>query len=427
MLNEIFHEKKKKLLVIVSIFLIATLTISMINEISAADITIGPNTPGGLKQAVKSAQDGDTIYLQNGVYSGEGNSNIGPWDFSKPVSEDYEGIGLKSITIKGLGSNVVIDGKGKNQFMSFVTVWDEFGLMSLSIENIKFINGYSSNRGGAINFMVPGKLTIKNCVFTNNKAKDGGAIAGSADGLEIINCKFENNIASAGNGGAVDAGGSINKITISQSTFTNNKATNGGAISHHWGGHEFHGGKFLVSNCKFNNNKAVKLGEAIYYGSYHAGTVSTSTFTNNKKNSIYNDQFEGKECVAKNCVFDSKATSTSTNTLKVLTSKATVRGTTVAVSVSLDKSKSKTGNTVVKLKTPANIAYRNFKVSLGSATYNQKTKVLAWTIKNNQLAKKSATLNWNLKANKKGNYKITPSISSSGNTITNKKNISFKV
>ena len=37
------------------ICLIATLAISMMSAVSAADITIDPNTAGGLKEAVNSA------------------------------------------------------------------------------------------------------------------------------------------------------------------------------------------------------------------------------------------------------------------------------------------------------------------------------------------------------------------------------------
>ena len=52
--NVIFHEKKKKTIFLLSIFLIATVTISMMGTVSAKDITIGPETPGGIKKAVDS-------------------------------------------------------------------------------------------------------------------------------------------------------------------------------------------------------------------------------------------------------------------------------------------------------------------------------------------------------------------------------------
>jgi len=55
---------KKSLLVL---SLIAILAISMISAVNAKDITIDPNTPGGLDGTVRKAERGDTIHLKNGV------------------------------------------------------------------------------------------------------------------------------------------------------------------------------------------------------------------------------------------------------------------------------------------------------------------------------------------------------------------------
>ena len=113
--------------------------------------------------------------------------------------------------------------------------------------------------------------------------------------------------------------------------------------------------------------------------------------------------------------------------MKVLSSGAVVKGKSVAVSLSFDKSMSSVGSTVVKLKVPKNVAYKSVNVSLGSAKFNKKTKVLTWTVANSALAKKNATVKMSLKAGKKGSYKISPSISSIGNKVTGKKDIKFKI
>lgn len=95
MINKTYF-KKRKLLFIFSIFFISIIATSTLSLVSASDITIDPNTPGGLKEAVKVANDGDTISLKDGIYTGANNTKIAI---------------KKSITIKGLGSNVVLDGE----------------------------------------------------------------------------------------------------------------------------------------------------------------------------------------------------------------------------------------------------------------------------------------------------------------------------
>ncbi len=48
--------KKRKLLFLFLIFLIGIIAISTISMVSAADINIVPNSPGGLKEAVKTVK-----------------------------------------------------------------------------------------------------------------------------------------------------------------------------------------------------------------------------------------------------------------------------------------------------------------------------------------------------------------------------------
>ena len=110
-----------------------------------------------------------------------------------------------------------------------------------------------------------------------------------------------------------------------------------------------------------------------------------------------------------------------------MSSGAVVKGKSVVVSVSFDRSMSSVGSSVVKLKVPKNVAYKSVNVSLGSAKFNKKTRVLTWSVANSVLVKKNATVRMSLKAGKKGSYKISPSISSTGNKVIGKKDIKFKV
>jgi predicted outer membrane repeat protein len=252
MFKEIFHEKKRKLLFLLSIFIIVTLAISMINSASAADIIIKPNTLGGFEKAVETANNGDTIYLKDGVYKGKRNTEI-----------NIE----KNISITGLGSKIVLDGQGKNYLISIQNN------NKVSLKKLNFKNGYDKNFSGAAIYS-KGRLTVNSCTFTNNKALTGGAIY-SEGKLTVSSCTFTNNKAKFG--GAID---SRRSFTVSKSTFTNNQVPKKEDFyGVRYGGAFYSEGKLTVNSCTFNNNKAPSGGAIFSYGS---STMSESTFTNNK-------------------------------------------------------------------------------------------------------------------------------------------------
>ena len=278
--------------------LIAVLAISMISAVSAADITIDPKTPGGLKGAISSANNGDTILIKDGVYTGEANTNV-------EIRKD--------IKIKGIGSNLVFDGANRTRiFIVFGKVTVEKikftngkyvvkskapkygGAIAtasksfLTVKNCIFTNNQGSLRGGGINS--EGSLTVENSIFTNNKAKFGGAIHIEDKNTGTINsCTFTNNQAtndrSFGLGGAINAF-NVN-LLVNKCTFTGNKGSSGGAVF--TGEHLKKSNKITFTNCKFIKNTAVGYyvnqangdGGAIA-SNYGKITISKTTFKDNK-------------------------------------------------------------------------------------------------------------------------------------------------
>jgi predicted outer membrane repeat protein len=89
--------------------------------------------------------------------------------------------------------------------------------------------------GGAILADNFSKLIIQNCLFSNNAANYGGAIAASGCSFSIIGCRFINNFAETG--GAIMGQGT--NISMFENEFRNNTAfSSGGAITC-WGGSDF--------------------------------------------------------------------------------------------------------------------------------------------------------------------------------------------
>ena len=271
------------------------------NEITPAEDNTGNDIDDGsftaLQKKIDEAAKGSTIVLDKDYTYDEG--------FSK------RGIVIdKDLTINGNGHTL----NGLSKARIFLI---KFGLIrnhKVTLNNIKFTNGYTDLYGGAIfNYA---NLTVNNCEFTKNYAKyAGGAInsvgyincknskfnKNTADGdagalftlsiensvefyrniynettvigdMEFIlsilvnvtvkftrdvvnNCVFTNNVAKGRGGGAIYA---FAHIYIKSSTFTNNKAgEKGGAV--------FGNKDLFITASKFTNNKVSKYGGAVYF------------------------------------------------------------------------------------------------------------------------------------------------------------------
>ena len=103
---------------------------------------------------------------------------------------------------------------------------------NLVVRNSNIFTDNTAVLGGAISN--DGDLTVLNSTFTGNNATNGGAIANYGD-LTVGNSTFNNNQANS-LGGAIfnNYGDSAVPITLSDSIFMGNNATNGGAIYTNW-------------------------------------------------------------------------------------------------------------------------------------------------------------------------------------------------
>jgi len=175
---------------------------------------------------------------------------------------------------------------------------------SLSINSVNF----DSNNGpvmqpdgsGAVHTVVYQNASFVNCVFTNNKGANGGAVGCIGTPTSFINCRFDHNQATGtggtrvnqadlskngGIGGAiyddgVNQGHGANTYSLCGCVFTNNHA------NHQAGAANIvfyfdQGSSAVINNCEFDNNSCTEdNGGALYYmnGSF---TISNSTFYKN--------------------------------------------------------------------------------------------------------------------------------------------------
>lgn len=109
--------------------------------------------------------------------------------------------------------------------------------------------------GGAISFENGAQASLENASFRNNKATNGGAIAmlGNESGLTVTGSSFSGNIAKA-DGGALKTESSM--IHISNTTFSNNRASHGGVAA-------LESGEIAMTHATMKDNRAEWKGGAI--------------------------------------------------------------------------------------------------------------------------------------------------------------------
>ncbi len=198
----------------------------------------------------------------------------------------------RSLTIDGTGQTIAIDGYDTYQIL-YVNSGATLTLNDLTIEK-----GYSSitDVGGGIGN--EGTLTVTNSTFFGNIATDGGGIFNNAAAtLTVTNSTFSENTATDYGGGIynVGAGG----LTVTNSTFSDNGATiSGGGI--------FNEHTLNVTNSTFSDNSAPQ-GGGIYNNDSGTLTVTNSTFSDNSAGNgggIYNGG-----------IYDDGGTATVTNSI----------------------------------------------------------------------------------------------------------------
>ena len=115
-------------------------------------------------------------------------------------------------------------------------------------------------------------VILKNIIFTNGNASNGGAIyADAGSSFEIINCTFSNNFASNNGGAIFIASDSLTSNSIiSDSIFINNVASNGGAIYDT-------ASTLNITLSDFSYNRATGTGGSMFIGG--AVNIKRSTFS----------------------------------------------------------------------------------------------------------------------------------------------------
>lgn len=216
-----------------------------------------------IQEAIDSAEAGNKIRVDDGIYTGAGNRDI---DF-----------GGKDLTLYSKEC-AVIDcmGTPAEPHRAFKFVSGETN--NSVIDGFTIINGFAPEEiwediyssGGAI-YCEDASPAIKNCKFINNNSHDkGGAICCYNSTSNISNCTFE--YSNSVNGGAIY--NHISNIIVRNCLFNQNfAAERGGAMFNSFG-------IPAAINCTFYNNQALVAGGAIR-NNYSNSQITNSILWNN--------------------------------------------------------------------------------------------------------------------------------------------------
>ncbi|MDR0912647.1 MAG: hypothetical protein LBM96_08645, partial [Methanobrevibacter sp.] len=175
----------------------------------------------------------------------------------------------------GAGSAII---DGQYMSISYRSMFNINPGLNVTINNLTFINAKGEN--GSVIYLNGSNLTVNYSNFTNNIARNSGAIYSSHDSiLNINNSVFNNN--SAINGGAIYNNGLMN---LNNLIFTLNYAHQGGAIYANVGS-----SNVLISSSNSNNKYIFRLNNATNGGAIYSKNANFSIVGYNFYNNGVND------------------------------------------------------------------------------------------------------------------------------------------
>ena len=271
------------------------------------------NPYNNVNLALGNTGDNDTILINDGIYSGENNTNLvissnnllikanGDVTFTGPniFTNNANNLTLSGLKFVNCTDHAIWNNKELNIYNS--SFYSNVGEDAPCVENIRgatvnidsctFVKNNSTllDAGGVSN---KGNATITDCIFTENHAyRDGGAVRNHGGILTISNSVFINNTAygnidySEGSyGGAIYQW--IGTIYISDCIFTNNYAKDyGGAIYICKGRMVTAYSNLTICNNTIINNSAKYSGAIFLEGC--KGEIFSNVFVNNTKDTVF--------------------------------------------------------------------------------------------------------------------------------------------
>ena len=197
-----------------------------------------PGDQPTIQAGIDVAENGDTVLVADGTYTGDGNKNL-----------DFRGKAI-TVTSENGAEHCIIDCEGDGR---------GFDVHSGGAEN-SVVNGFTIKNGkkmyGGGIFCGNSSPTITNCAISGNTTHyDGGGIYCEESSLTITNCTISGNTAEYGSGGAI--------YCTSSSPTIINCAISGNTAEDDGGGIYCEESSLTITNCTINGNALYYFGGGI--------------------------------------------------------------------------------------------------------------------------------------------------------------------
>ncbi len=252
-----------------------------------ADIINIPEDFEAIQDGIDEAEDGDTVLVADGEYTGEGNTELqidneifllsegGPENCIINCEEEARSYGIR-IYDAGVVSGFTVTGATSCGIK--VDHVDDFLIDNCIIRDNAASSRYNIFEGGGI-LIRYSEGTVNYCIITNNSSyRDGGGVFLTNSEVDFVNCEITDNLAYSDGGGIYcddesqlsllknclitgnesnDNGGGValftsNTMDVRNCTFSENRSDNGGAI------YKFSTTRLRIFNSIFWQNQAVR-------------------------------------------------------------------------------------------------------------------------------------------------------------------------
>jgi len=240
----------------------------------------GPADFNTIQAAIDDCNDGDTVLVAPGTYTGDGNRDI-----------DFKGKAITVISEEG-PQTCIIDCNGTVDEYHRGFYFHNGEDANSVLQGFTISSGYTVKcpmyTGGGI-YCDKSSPRIENCIVTANKARHGGGIACIDSHAVIANCIICNNIASINPiyWSAIDYSGSGGGIYFysykNEKPILINCIVAGNGASYNGGGISCDRGNTIISNCTIYGNRTGDWGRGggITSGTAGAGYTYTEVIVHN--------------------------------------------------------------------------------------------------------------------------------------------------
>jgi parallel beta-helix repeat protein len=259
-------------------FLLIVAVLCCVNTAIAATLHVPSQYPT-IQAGIDAANNGDTILVADGIYTGAGDKNL-TWNGDE-----------KHLTVKSENGpeNCIIDCENDGRGFCF----NESGQNNNDVIDGLTIRNGTGEYGGGIRCYYSSP-TITNCIIRGNITNDfGGGIYCAYSSATITNCTISENIAEAGGGGIFCLSSPspiITNCTINNNTTSNygggifcdyspatiiNSTISGNTASSLGGGIDFYNSSGSIINCTITENTAGDYGGGIFCSTSSSPTINS--------------------------------------------------------------------------------------------------------------------------------------------------------